>query len=50
MSDKRYALVVDSRKCLNCKACVVACRVENNVAVAGADEAMKGRQAYWIRV
>jgi tetrathionate reductase subunit B len=28
---KRYALVIDSRKCIDCKACVVACRAENNV-------------------
>jgi Fe-S-cluster-containing dehydrogenase component len=31
MKGKRYALAVDSRKCLNCKACVVACRAENQV-------------------
>ena len=31
MPDKRYALVIDSRKCINCKACVVACRAENQV-------------------
>jgi tetrathionate reductase subunit B len=31
MPDKRYALVIDSRKCINCKACVVACRAENRV-------------------
>ncbi len=31
MREKRYALVIDSRKCLNCKACVVACRAENQV-------------------
>lgn len=31
MQDKRYALVIDSRKCINCKACVVACRAENQV-------------------
>jgi Fe-S-cluster-containing dehydrogenase component len=30
-ASKRYALVVDSRKCLNCKACSVACRAENGV-------------------
>src|SRR5512140_2874801 len=30
-TSKRYALVIDSRKCLNCKACVVACRAENGV-------------------
>ena len=28
---KRYVLVIDSRKCIDCKACVVACRAENNV-------------------
>src|SRR6266567_1772212 len=31
MQKKRYALVIDSRKCINCKACVVACRAENQV-------------------
>lgn len=29
--NKRYALVIDSKKCINCKACVVACRAEYNV-------------------
>ncbi len=28
---KRYALVIDTRKCINCKGCVVACRAENGV-------------------
>jgi tetrathionate reductase subunit B len=28
---KRQALVIDSRKCIDCKACVVACRAENSV-------------------
>ena len=31
MPEKRYAMVIDSRKCINCKACVVACRAENQV-------------------
>ncbi len=31
MAEKRYALAIDSRKCINCKACVVACRAENQV-------------------
>jgi tetrathionate reductase subunit B len=30
---RRLALAVDSRKCLNCKACVVACKAENDVPV-----------------
>jgi tetrathionate reductase subunit B len=28
---KRYALAIDTRKCINCKACSVACRAENRV-------------------
>lgn len=30
---KRYALVIDSRRCIDCKACVVACKAENNVPI-----------------
>lgn len=33
-SSKRYVIAIDSRKCINCKACVVACRAENRVPVA----------------
>lgn len=28
---KRYAMVVDTRQCVACKACVLACQAENNV-------------------
>ena len=33
MANKRYAIVLDIKKCLNCKACTVACKFENNVPV-----------------
>jgi len=28
---KKYAIIVDAAKCIDCKACMVACKVENNV-------------------
>ncbi len=30
-SRKRYVMVVDTKKCVACKACVLACKAENNV-------------------
>lgn len=33
MSKKKYGIVLDTRKCLNCKACTVACKFENGVEV-----------------
>ena len=29
--ERRYAMVVELKKCFNCKGCVIACRAENNV-------------------
>jgi len=31
MNHKRYAIVLDTEKCIDCKACTVACKAENNV-------------------
>lgn len=31
MSEKKYGIVLDIKKCLNCKACTVACKFENGV-------------------
>jgi len=28
---KKYGFVIDSRRCIDCRACLVACRAENNV-------------------
>jgi tetrathionate reductase subunit B len=31
MKRKRFAMVLDSSKCIDCKACTVACKIENKV-------------------
>jgi Fe-S-cluster-containing dehydrogenase component len=46
----QWAMVIDLDRCTGCEACVVACNVENNVAMVGAVEAAKGRMMNWIRI
>ncbi|MBI4330185.1 MAG: 4Fe-4S dicluster domain-containing protein [Chloroflexi bacterium] len=43
-------MVIDLDKCTGCQACVVACRAENNVPVAGPDQAEKGRGIFWMHL
>ncbi len=31
MKNKRFAIVLDTKKCIDCKACTVACKAENDV-------------------
>ena len=28
---KKYAIVIDASRCIDCKACMIACKVENNL-------------------
>ncbi len=46
----QWAMVIDLDRCTGCEACVVACNVENNVRIAGQEEAAHGRSINWIRV
>ena len=39
----RWGMVIDLDRCTGCQACVVACKVENNVPPTGADESRQGR-------
>lgn len=43
----RWGMVIDLDKCTACQACVVACRIENNVPVAGEDEVRRERAILW---
>lgn len=46
----RWGMVIDLDRCTACQACEVACRVENNVPVAGPEKTEEGRAIFWMKL
>lgn len=46
----RWGMVIDLDKCTACQACVVACKIENNIAPSQPDTAEQGGGMLWIRL
>jgi len=49
-SPHRWAMVVDTNRCIGCNACVVACYAENNIGIVGASGIRKNREMAWLRI
>lgn len=46
----RWAMTIDTDRCIGCSACVTACYAENNIGIVGPEQVKKNRILTWLRI